>query len=178
MEHLSAHGFDPGPTERPLLVGAATGLVAALPAGGVMAAFGTFRVLADRLLRLPQLPTAGVLLAGFILAGIMYGALFRRAASDRDGGWLFGLAYGFLLWIVAPVVAVPLVRGAGLAAGIPGIGFLLAFLVWGLALGILFPFVHRPLRAGLDGQSRDRLQFGPDVAATGGLFRSRSETES
>lgn len=174
MKHLSAHGFDPGPTERPLLAGAAAGLAAALPAGGVLLAFGTFQAVADTILSLSRPLTAGALLAGFVLAGAIYGALFRRAASDRDGGWLFGLAYGFLLWVAAPMVVLPLIRGPGLAAGQAGIGFLLSFLLWGLVLGALFPFVHRPFRAGLDGGSRGPLdRFGPDAAVSGALSRLR-----
>lgn len=113
-------------------------------------------------------------LAGFLLAGVIYGALFRRAASDRDGGWLFGLAYGFLLWIAAPVAVMPLIRGAGLAAGVAGVGFLVSFLVWGLVLGGLFPFVHRPFRARLDGRSGGRLdRLGPDAAVSDALSKFR-----
>lgn len=174
MEHLAAHGFDPGPTERPTLVGGVTALVAAIPATGVMLAFGTFQVMADAILRLSRSLTAVALFGGFLLAGVIYGALFRRAASDRDGGWLFGLAYGFLLWIAAPVAVMPLIRGAGLAAGTAGIGFLAAFLVWGLVLGTLFPFVHRPFRADLEGESQGFLdRRGPDAAASGALSRLR-----
>ncbi len=33
-----------------------------------------------------------------LLAGVLYGQMFQRAANDRHGGWLFGLAYGFLIW--------------------------------------------------------------------------------
>lgn len=174
MEHLSAHGFDPGPTERPLLAGAVAGVVAAVPAGVLLWAFGTFRVVSDAILGLSRLWTAGVLLAGFVLAGAIYGALFRRAASDRDGGWLFGLAYGFLLWIAAPVVVLPLIRGSGMASGEAGLGFLVSFLLWGLTLGVSFPFVHRPFRARLDGGSGGPLnRLGPDAAVSEAVARLR-----
>jgi hypothetical protein len=48
-----------------------------------------------------------------------------------------------------------------MAAGAAATGFLATFLVWGLSLGLVFPLVHRPLHAGLDGRGHRRL--GPDA---------------
>jgi hypothetical protein len=174
MGHLSAHGFDPGPSQRPLIAGAATGLVAAIPAGGVLIGFGTLQVVANAIFRLPPFLTGLILLGGFAAAGMIYGALFRRAANDHDGCWLFGLAFGFLLWIAAPLIVLPLIGARALAAGEAGLGFLLGFLCWGLILGIAFPYVHRPLRANLDGTTNGPLdRLGPDVAISERLRRIR-----
>ena len=104
--------------------------------------------------------TAALLLALFTAGGLVYGGVFRRAANDRRAGWMLGLAYGFLMWIAAPIVVLPLLRSDAMAAGTAADGFLVAFLLWGLTVGIAFPFVHRPLHAGLDGRSK---RFGPDV---------------
>ena len=41
---LSAHGYDPGPTQRPLLSGALAGLLATAPAIALLAAFGSLAV--------------------------------------------------------------------------------------------------------------------------------------
>src|SRR5437868_8985628 len=41
---LSAHGFDPGPTQRPLLAGALSGIVATLPAVATLLLFGSLKV--------------------------------------------------------------------------------------------------------------------------------------
>jgi hypothetical protein len=99
------------------------------------------------------------------LAGAIYGALFRRGANDLHGGWLFGLAYGLLLWIVAPVIVLPFVPGMGMTAGQAAIGFLVSFLTWGLFLGALFPRVHRPLHADLDGSNSLLDRLGSSAAA-------------
>lgn len=158
---IRAHGADPGPTQRPLLAGGLSGLAALVPAAAVFVAFGSFAVAADDVLRLPRPVTAVLVSALFILAGVLYGALFRRAANDPAAGWLFGMAYGFLLWVVAPIVVLPLLRGPVMAAGLAAIGFLATFLIWGLLAGILLPLIHHPLRGRLDGRGKGR--FGPEA---------------
>ncbi|MDP8917080.1 MAG: hypothetical protein M3M95_07760 [Pseudomonadota bacterium] len=163
---LRAHGFDPGPTQRPIMAGALTGLVALPPAAAIFVSLGSFSVTAERIMQLPAAATALILAVAFVAGGMLYGCLFRRAANDRGGGWLFGLAFGFFLWVAAPVVVLPLIPGSAMAAGKAAIGFLVSFLAWGLGLGLLFPYVHRPLQTelGADGESLlDR--FGPDAAA-------------
>lgn len=161
---IRAHGYDPGPTQRPLAAGALTSLLACIPAALAAAPFGLFALTADTILRW-QRPLAGAAtVAAFVAGGLIYGGFFRRAANDRGAGWMLGLAYGFLLWAAAPATVLPLVRGQMMAAGPQAVGFLVAFLVWGLALGLAFPAVHRPLQAGLDGSRRSWLGFGPDHA--------------
>jgi len=163
MRFLRAHGADPGPTQRPMLAGALTGLAAALPAAAVFVGFGSFEVAADEVMRLPRPLAAALMLAAFTLAGLIYGRLFGRAANDPGAGWMLGLAYGFLLWIAAPMVVLPLLRGPAMAAGTAATGFLAAFLVWGLVAGVLFRFVHRPLHAGLDGDGGRMARIGPSA---------------
>jgi hypothetical protein len=168
MRLLRAHGFDPGPAQRPMLAGGLTALISAMPAAAVFVAFGSFRVAADEVMGRSRPVTAAILLIAVVLAGAIYGRLFGRAANDRQGGWLFGLAYGFVLWIAAPVVVLPLVAGRIMAAGRPAEGFLVALLFWGLLTGLLFPFVHRPLHAHVkDGDSR---KIGSNAAARRGWF--------
>ena len=166
---LTAHGFDPGPTQRPILAGFATGAIACVPAAVLFVAAGSFRVLAHDIFQASAGVTAVVLAAAFVAAGALYGILFRRGANDRRGGWLFGLAYGFLLWMTAPVLILPLVGRPIIAAGEPAMGFLGAFLLWGLIVGLLFPYVHKPLHADLDGMSARFLNnLGPSAAAQRG----------
>ena len=164
MRFMQAHGADAGPTQRPLIAGALTGLLAAVPAGAVFVGFGSFEVAAESVMRLPKPVTAGVLLAAFTAAGVVYGGLFQRAANDQRAGWMLGLAFGFLLWIAAPIVVLPLMGASTMAAGVAAMGFLAAFLVWGLVAGVAFPFVHRPLHAGLDGRKGGHAHLGPDAA--------------
>ena len=167
---LSAHGFDPGPTQRPVLAGSVTGAIAAAPAAALFVVAGSFRVLSRDIFQLPALVTALVLAVAFVASGALYGVLFRRGANDKRGGWLFGLAFGFMLWMSAPVLILPLVGRPVIAAGIPAAGFLGTFLVWGLLVGALFPFVHKPLHADLDGMSSKFMNtLGPSAAAHLGL---------
>jgi len=167
MRFVQAHGMDAGPLQRPLAAGALTGFAATAPAAAVLVAFGSFGVAADRVMRLSR-PIAGLLLvAAFTVAGAGYGLAFRRAANDRRGGWLFGAAYGFVLWMAAPIVVLPLLSDHAMAAGRPASGFFAAFLVWGAVLGGLFPYVHRPLHGELDARREPSKRLGPVGAAVG-----------
>jgi len=167
MPFLNAHGFDPGPTQRPLLAGALSGLLGVLPASWPFLALGSFEATAHRILKISDLSASLLLLAAFVAAGAVYGGLFRRAANDRQGGWLFGLAFGFFLWLAAPVLVLPALPGAGIASGPAGVGYLATFLLWGVTMGAVFPFVHRPLQAGLESEAVGLLdRFGPEAAAS------------
>jgi hypothetical protein len=169
-----AHGYDPGPTQRPFTAGAITGLLATCPAAAVFLSFGSFEVAADQVLRLPRPWTAALLLGAFALAGLIYGAMFRRAANDRRAGWILGLSYAFVLWVAAPILVFPLIRGPGMAAGTAAVGFLGAFLVWGLVAGVLFPYVHRPLHAKLaEKRGAAAEQFGPETVTLKQRFLRR-----
>lgn len=167
MRFLQAHGFDAGPLQRPLAAGVLTGLLATVPAAAVFAPLGSFQVAADDVMRLPRPVTAVLLLAAFALSGAAYGLVFRRAANDRRGGWLFGAAFGFILWTAAPIVILPLIGGHTMASGRAATGFLAGFLVWGLATGALFPLVHRPLQGKLDDSPRTARRLGPLAAGVG-----------
>jgi hypothetical protein len=84
-----------------------------------------------------------------IVAGAIYGRVFSRAANDPDGGWLFGISYGFLIWMVGPVTLLQWIFGRPLALGVAAIGMLAAHLIYGLALGLLFPVVHHLIQSEL-----------------------------
>ena len=161
IRFLLAHGSDPGPTQRPLLAGALTGLLAAIPAGVAFVGFGSFVVAADDVIRLSRSMTGALLLTALTGAGFLYGCVFQRAANDRGAGWLLGLAYGFILWVAAPIIVLPFLRGPAMAAGTAATGFLVSFLLWGLVVGVIFPYVHRPLHAALTSQRA--ATFGPNV---------------
>lgn len=171
---LTAHGQDPGPYQRPLLAGAITGLLATIPATAVLAAFGSLRVEAE-ILGLPLAATLAAGAAAMVVAGVLYGRLFQRAANDRRGGWLFGMAFGFLLWMAGAVMVLPLLSGGAAPGGTAAVGVFLSLIAWGLTLGILFPYIHKPLQADISGDPRaggDR--FGPEaVVSTWRLLRLR-----
>jgi peptidoglycan/LPS O-acetylase OafA/YrhL len=96
-----------------------------------------------------------------VLAGLCYGGLFQRAAADRRGGWLFGISYGFLLWMLGPITLLQMLFGRPLATGTAAMGILAANLLSGLILGLLFRPAHRVVRRSLERHSLARAQ---DVA--------------
>ena len=163
IRFVRAHGYDAGPTQRPLAAGALSGALATLPAGVPFVGFGSYDVASEEVMRLPHAWVAALVFTAFVLAGLLYGAFFQRAANDPRAGWLLGISYGFILWVVAPIVVLPLIAGTAMAAGLAATGFFVTFLFWGLAAGALFPFVHRPLRARLEDDPRRVKPLGPDA---------------
>jgi hypothetical protein len=163
---LRAHGYDPGPTQRPVLAGFLSGILATLPATGVLKLFGSLKVEAD-ILDLPLSTTLALGCTAMALAGAAYGRLFQRAANDRRGGWLFGAAFGFLLWMAGAVLILPLVSGGIAPAGRAAVGLYLSLVLWGASTGALFPYVHRPLHLSAD---RGYHQLGPTAATKAKQF--------
>jgi hypothetical protein len=162
---LGAHGYDPGPTQRPLLAGALSGLLATAPAIALLHAFGSLEVEA----RILGIGVMATLLAGWplmALAGAVYARLFGRAANDARGGWLFGMAFGFVVWAAGAVMVLPIASGGKAPAGTAALGVFLSLVVWGAALGAIHPFVHRPLHRKLEDAARG-AESGPSAATAG-----------
>jgi hypothetical protein len=156
MRFMRAHGQNPAPGQRPGTAGAFAGAIAGLVALPILSLSGAAASLANALRLAPWL--VPVLYVGIaVLAGTLYGAVFRRAASDRRGGWLFGISYGFLLWMVGPIALLQTILGRPLATGTAAMGVLGANLVSGLILGLLFRPMHRlvwtQLRQGVSRES-------------------------
>jgi len=163
---LSAHGFDPGPTQRPLLAGAISGMLATLPAVVILYIFGSLGVEA-RILGLSELRTVAIGLPVMAAAGAVFSRLFGRAANYVRGSWLFGMAFGFALWAAGAVMILPLASGGLAPAGKSAIGVFLSLVAWGAALGLVHPFVHRPLHESIESASK-REEVGPAAAASNG----------
>lgn len=161
---LSAHGFDPGPTQRPLTAGAISGMLATIPAIAILHLFGSLQVEA-RILGLSPLMTIAAGCVVMAIAGAVYGRLFGRAANDARGGWLFGMAFGFALWAGGAVMVLPLVSGGEVPSGKAAIGLFLSLVAWGAALGAIHPRVHRPLFESLESAAK-RAEVGPGAATT------------
>ena len=160
---LSAHGYDPGPTQRPLLAGAISGVVATAPAIAILHAFGSLRVEAS-ILGMSEVMTVVAGWVAMALAGAVYARLFGRAANELRGGWLFGMAFGFALWAGGAVLVLPLLSGGKAPAGEAAIGVFLSLVAWGIALGAVHPFIHHPLHERLDTAAR---RMGPTVGTRG-----------
>jgi hypothetical protein len=106
------------------------------------------------------------------IAGAAYARLFGRAANDRRGRWLFGMAFGFLLWSAGAVMILPILGGGRAPAGEPAMGVFLSLVAWGAALGALLPIVHRPLHQSIE-HGAERREAGPGAAARGGSRHPR-----
>ena len=149
MQYMRAHGNTPGPTQRPRLAGAITGSIAEIPAVGVLWWSGALSSLMQTL-SLSLWVTLVLHSAAMIVSGVIYGRVFSRAANDVRGGWLFGISYGFLIWMIGPVTALQWLMDHPIALGVAAMGILGAHLLYGLVLGLLFPSIHRLLQAELD----------------------------
>jgi len=163
---LSAHGYDPGPTQRPVLAGAIAGVLATIPAIALLYAFGSLKIEAAILGRSELATVAGGWLA-MAVAGAIYGRLFGRAANDLRGGWLFGMVFAFALWAAGAVMILPLVSGGMTPAGKAAIGVFLSLIAWGAALGLIHPLVHRPLHERLETAAK---RMGPQVGTRKGRW--------
>ncbi len=161
---LQAHGYDPGPLQRPVLAGAVTGLAAAVPTCAILAATGSLEVEA-RLLGMPVSATIAAGCAAMMLAGAAYGKLFQRSANDRRGGWLIGMAFGFLIWSGGAMMVFAIVSGGFVPGGLAAIGLLLSLLAWGTMLGAAFPAIHNGLHLRMTMARITRSdRLGPDAA--------------
>ena len=171
LRMLQAHGLDAGPTQRPFLAGAIAGVIATAPA---LAALIGFQALgAPARATGTSVSAAGLAFAGLmLLGGILYGWLFQRAANDPRGGWLFGMAFGFVLWMLGPVPLLQWLPEQPILHGYPAAGLLLAQLLWGLVTGLVFPSIHRLFRADLESQSGSASKrTGPEAVAQSQMFQ-------
>ena len=113
-----------------------------------------------------------------LLGGVLYGSLFQRAANDPRGGWLLGLAFGFVLWMLGPIPLLQWLPDHPVLSGLPAIGLLLGQLLWGLLLGVAFPFVHRRLHTTLnDRPDLGLTRTGPDAAQMNLLRRPSADAK-
>jgi hypothetical protein len=169
---LQAHGLDAGPTQRPLLTGAIAGVIATVPALAVLVTFQSLNEPA-RAAGTSVVSVGGIYVGLMLLGGVLYGWLFQRAANDLRGGWLFGMAYGFVLWMLGPVPLLQWLPEQPILRGYPAAGLLLAQLFWGLATGVMFPLINRHLHVSLGNRSRlASLCPGPEAAVQTQVLRT------
>lgn len=150
LEMVRAHGLDAGPTQRPWLAGAVSGMLADLIALPLLGAFGSLAAVADAI-HVSRASVAVQHAGAMMMAGIGYGMVFRRGANDVPGGALFGIAYGFLLWMIVVVPLLQWLPPRPLMMELPATGVFLGQLLWGLIMGASLKVVHRPMQSGIDG---------------------------
>jgi hypothetical protein len=151
---MRAHGYLPGPTQRPVAAGLLCGVVAVAPSLALGWYAGTLAAGANAMgMRLDL--GALVVAALAAMAGGLYGRIFMRAANDRRGGWLFGMGFGFLLWMLGPGAVLHWFRGTPLVIGRTAQALLALHLLYGLVLGLAFPRVHMLIERGTGIGRRD-----------------------
>jgi len=154
MQYMRAHGNTPGPTQRPRSAGAISSALASVPGALVLWISGALSSLSNVLATKVWLVLLLYLISMSVM-GAVYGRIFSRAANDRRGGWLFGMSYGFLIWMLGPITALQVITQQPAATGIPAMGLLGAHLIFGVTLGLLFPFIHRLLQRRLGDSERE-----------------------
>lgn len=169
---LAAHGYDPGPTQRPYSAGGISGVLAAFPAVGVLWWFGSLEVEAE-ILQLSVPATLALGWTAMAAAGAAYARLFGRAANIRRGSWLFGMAFGFALWAAGAVLVLPLLSGGEMPGGPPAIGVFLSLLVWGAGVGCTVPLIHPYLQ-----QRPENVSGIQRIGPAAGTTRARTRTRA
>jgi hypothetical protein len=136
---ILAHGTSSGPLMRPLLTGSIAGVIAGF---SVFLVSWKFELLTQIFYRFGTISTfLGYVLFGAVM-GIIYGAVYRRAANDRQGGWIFGSSAGFIFWMLNPIIWLPWLGRKPIFLGSEALAFLASHVLFGLLLGILFPWLH------------------------------------
>ena len=103
------------------------------------------------------------------IAGRRLFAAVRAHRERREGGWLFGMAFGFVVWTAGAVLILPIVSGGVAPAGHAGAGRVPLACTVGRGPGApLLPFVHRPLHKTIESEA-ERPSSGP----SGRLPRSK-----
>ena len=146
---MRAHGNSVGPTHRPLVTGLLSGLIAAVPSMAMRAWSGALGREAEALGADLWLTAGGHVLI-FALSALAYAFVFQRAANDMRSGWLLGISFGFLLWVIGPVSIWNRATGDPIATGTAAIGMFASYLAFGLTLGAAYPIVNRRTQSKLN----------------------------
>ena len=157
MQYMRAHGNTPSPTQKPIATAVISGLIAAIPYLSLLYFASALQSVANGF-HVPSSIVSVAAVALSVLGAIVYSWIFKRAANDTRGGWLFGMSFGFLLWMLGPVALWQTITGRPVAVGAPAIGIFGAYVVYGLVLGLVFPWIHFLIRGRLaDVAAKDDL---------------------
>ncbi|HWF44286.1 MAG TPA: hypothetical protein VG537_06565 [Candidatus Kapabacteria bacterium] len=159
VHYLQVHGQHAGPTQRPVMAGLITGFIASLIALGVLYGTGGLPLLSERL----GISVTSIVIIHIALAtveGMIYGLLLGRAANAKRSAWLFGITYGYFLWVAGPVMLFELIFSVPVARYDLGIPIITSHLIYGISLGILFPYIHAPLHRRLTHMDLSKYGYG------------------
>ena len=130
-----------------LIAGAVGGLV-----GGVV--FGVMMGMMGMLPMVAMLVKSENAIVGFVIhmvisaiIGAGFGLVFGGRALTIQTGALWGLVYGFVWWILGPLLVMPTTMGMraqfGMALTMPMLMSLVGHLVYGIVAGLAYPLVVR-----------------------------------
>lgn len=136
---IKAHGAEPGPLMRPILTGATASEISAVITVLILLLI-CFELNIKFRFSLVALFFGMILYSLF--AGILYGKIYRRAANDRRGGWIFGASTGFILWMVNPIIWLPWFGYKELFSGSTGLLIVFTHVIHGTMMGLFFPRIH------------------------------------
>ena len=148
MQYMRAHGNTPSPTQKPVTTAVISGLIAGIPYFAILYYTDALRSVATGF-HTSRWIVAITAVGLSLLGAISYAWIFKRAANDTCGGWLFGMSFGFLLWMLGPVTLWQTITGQPVAIGTPAIGMFGAYVLYGLVLGLVFPWIHFLIRGRL-----------------------------
>lgn len=135
-------GNHPAPDQRPYLAGFLSACIATVAAAWLLFQSGAMRAQTHAL----QVPSATMIAfhaAIWLGGGALFGRVFSRAAADPRGGWLFGISWGYFLWMLGPASTMMWITHDGpVAKGPAAIGLLAAYILYGLVMGIAFPHAN------------------------------------
>ena len=165
LQYMRAHGNTAGPTQRPLSTGAVSAIVAFIPFEIILQLSGARKAIAAGF-GISVWTSMVISATVMIVAGLVYAAVFKRAANDRRGGWLFGASFGFFLWTIAPITIWQLLVARPMAVGTAAMGLFGAHVVYGVALGTVFPWIHSVIQSRMNDAagltSSDEAVMGPE----------------
>ena len=132
---------------RDMVIGGIAGFVGGLAFGAWMERVGVFPLIAG--LVHSDSPDVGRFLHFIIsvIIGATYGALFRHNIRGSGSSIAWGVAYGFIWWILGPLTIMPWWLGQGvqwsLEAGRATFPSLVGHLIYGVLLGLVYSMVDR-----------------------------------
>jgi hypothetical protein len=158
-------GNEPTPDQRPFLSGFLAACVATAASAWLLFQCGAMRTQAHAL-QIPRSSMIALQAAIWLGGGVLFGRVFSRAAADPRGGWLFGLACGYLLWMLGPATTMMWIAGGPVAKGPAAVGLLAAYILYGLAMGIAFPYTNDIFKPRLGERLQRDFNAAQDFAIT------------
>jgi hypothetical protein len=138
-----------GSTLQRVGAGALAGLVGGALFGAMMAMMGMLPMIAGLVGSNNGGVGFGVHLVISAIIGAGFGLLFGTRATTLSNGAGWGAAYGFVWWILGPLLIMPSMMGMGAQLGMaltpPMLLSLMGHLIYGVVAGIAYPIVARRL---------------------------------